>query len=96
MSLHTDEQPRIFKYSFGPIDRGILTTKIKGPRFTDILDIQEQGHRLVMWAIVDTAQLGGEHTLRIYCAYTGDAPPSNEWIYFKTIQSDFDGLARAA
>jgi hypothetical protein len=87
-----DSKPRIFKYSFGYIDRGILTTKIEGPQVLDILDIQEQKYDLVLWAVVDTAYMGAQTTIQIYSAYTGDPPPGNGWSYFKTIQSEVDGL----
>jgi hypothetical protein len=87
-----DSMPRIYKYTFGHLDRGILATKIEGPPVLDILDIQEQGYTLVLWAVVDTAYMGAQTTVQIYSAYTGDPPPGESWSYFKTIQSDFDGL----
>jgi hypothetical protein len=87
-----DSKPRIYKYTFGRLDRGILTTKIEGPPVLDVLDIQEQGHTLVLWAVVDTAYMGAQTTIQLYSAYTGDPPPGKSWSYFKTIQSDFDGL----
>ena len=87
-----DRVPRIFKYSCGHLDRGILTAKVQGPRLEQILDIQEQGDRLVLWATVDVAQMGYQHTIQIYSAYTGDPPAGKSWSYFKTIQSESDGL----
>jgi hypothetical protein len=86
------EQPLIYKYNLGYIDRGILTTKIEGPRLLNVLDIQEQGYDLVLWAEVDTAQMGGQYTIQIYSVWTGDPPPGEGWSYFKTIQSQIDGL----
>lgn len=87
-----DSKPRIYKYTFGHLDRGILSAKIEGPPVLDILDIQEQGSTLVLWAVVDTAYMGAQTTIQLYSAYTGDPPPGKSWSYFKTIQSDFDGL----
>ena len=84
--------PRIYKYVFDNIERGILTAKIEGPPVLDILDIQEQGYTLVLWAVVDTAYMGAQTTIQLYSAYTGDPPAGEGWSYFKTIQSDFDGL----
>ena len=85
-------KPRIFKYTFGHIERGPLSAKINYP-INKILDIQEQGYTLVLWADVDTAWLGYDDNFLIYCAWTGDQPPnSKEWSYFKTIQSEIDGL----
>ena len=84
---------KIYKYTFGPIDRGIFATKIKGPRFLRVLDIQDQGYDFVLWAEVDTAEMGGDYTILLYAAYTGDPPPNpQEWSYFKTIQANLDGL----
>lgn len=86
------EQPRIYKYSFGYIDRGIITTKIEGSKLLNVLDIQEQGYNLVLWAEVDTAQKHDSSTIQIYSAWTGDPPPGEGWSYLKTIQSEVDGL----
>ena len=89
-SVHST--PKIFKYNFGPIDRGILSATIEGPEFVNLVDIQEQGDHLVMWAIVDTVWMGARTTIELYSAYTGDPPPGEGWTYLKTIQSQFDGL----
>lgn len=92
-----NSKPRIYKYIFDNIERGILKTKVEGPPILDILDIQEQyipdnGDTLVLWAVVDTAWMGAQTDVQIYCAYTGDPPPGEGWSYIKTIQSKFDGL----
>ena len=92
-----NSNPRIFKYTFDNIERGILKTKVVGHPILDILDIQEQyipdnGDTLVLWAVVDTAWMGAQTDVELYCAWTGDAPPGTEWTYFKTIQSKIDGL----
>lgn len=89
-SVHS--KPKIFKYNFGRIDRGILSTTIEGPPFVNMVDVQEQGDQLVMWAIVDTAWMGAQTTIQLYSAYTGDPPPGKDWTYVKTIQSQFNGL----
>ena len=89
-SVHS--KPKIFKYNLGPINRGILGTTIEGPEFVNLVDIQEQGNYLVMWAIVDTVWMGARTTVELYSAYTGDPPPGEGWTYLKTIQSQFDGL----
>ena len=89
-SVHS--MPKIFKYDLGHIDRGILSATIEGPAFVNIVDVQEQGDHLVMWAIVDTARMGDQTTIQIYSAYTGDPPPGKDWTYIKTIQSQFDDL----
>ena len=88
----SNSKPRIFKYTFNHINRGILKSETISPPIRDVLDIQEQGDSLVLWAVVDTAWMGYEHTISIYSAYTGDPPPGPEWMYVKTIQSQFDGL----
>jgi hypothetical protein len=88
----SNSKPRIFKYTFGHLDRGILVAKVEGPPIRKILDIQEQVHTLVLWAEVDTAWMGAQTDVELYCAYTGDPPPGNDWSYFKTIQSQTDGL----
>lgn len=85
-------KPRIFKYTFGHLDRGILVAKVEGPPILEILDIQEQGYTLELWAVVDTAWMGAKTDVQLYCAYTGDPPPGEEWSYLKTIQSEVDGL----
>ena len=85
-------KPKIFKYNFGYIDRGILSTTLEGPPFVSMVDVQEQGNKLVMWAVVDTAWMGARTTIELYSAYTGDPPPGEDWAYLKTIQSQFDGL----
>lgn len=85
-------KPRIFKYTFGRINRGILVTKIEGPPLRNILDIQEQNYALVLWAEVDTAWMSAQKDIKLYCAWTGDPPPGDNWTYFKTIQSKTDGL----
>ena len=87
-----DSKPRIYKYSFGYVNRGILKTTIEGPSVLDILDVQEQGDTLVLWAVVDTAQMGAQTTIQLYSAWTGDPPPGHNWFYIKTIQSRSDGL----
>ena len=93
MQQYEITQPRIFKYTFGHIDRGNLVAKVEGPPILNILDIQEQGCTLVLWAEVDTAWMGAQTDVELYCAWTGDAPPdSKKWSYFKTIQSEVDGL----
>ena len=84
---HTE--PRIYKYSFGLIRYGIHVAEINGPALINILDIQEQGNDLVLWAEVDTAQMGARQAVKIFIAYTGDPPPGHDWTYFKTIQSDY-------
>lgn len=89
-SVHS--KPRIFKYNLGYIDRGILATTLEGHPFVSMVDVQEQGNNLVMWAIVDTAWMGARTTIEFYSAYTGDPPPGEGWTYIKTIQSQFDGL----
>ena len=88
----SNSKPRIYKYTFDHLQRGILTTTISGHPLRDILDIQEQGDVLSLWAVVDTSWMGYEHTLKLYCAYTGDPPPGADWFYVKTIQSKYDGL----
>ena len=91
-SKYPGNQPRIFKYTFGHIDHGPLVAKINYP-INKILDIQEQGYTLTLWAEVDTGWLGYDAYFVIYCAWTGDPPPnSKEWSYYKTIQSEVDGL----
>lgn len=90
-SKYPGNQPRIFKYTFGHIDRGQLAAKINYP-INRILDIQEQGYILTLWAEVDAAWLGYDDYFVIYCAWTGDPPPGEGWSYFKTIQSEVDGL----
>lgn len=91
-SKYEGNKPRIFKYTFGHIDRGPLAAKIDYP-INKILDIQEQGYTLVLWAEVDTAWFGYNNDFLIYCAWTGDQPPNNqEWSYLKTIQFEVDGL----
>jgi hypothetical protein len=92
MKQYEISQPRIFKYPFGHIDHGKLVAKVEGPPILNILDIQEQGYILTLWAVVDTAWMGAQTDVEIYCAWTGDAPPDEEWSYFKTIQSEVDGL----
>ena len=92
-----NSKPRIYKYIFDNAGRGILKTKVEGPQVLDILDIQEQyipdqGDTLVLWAVVDTAWMGAQTTIKLYCVYTGDPPPGEGWFYVKTIQSKFDGL----
>lgn len=89
-SVHS--MPKIFKYNLGHIDRGILSTTIEGPPLINMVDVQEQGDNLVMWAIVDTAWMGARTMVQIYSAYTGDPPPGKDWTYIKTIQSKFDDL----
>jgi hypothetical protein len=89
-SVHS--MPKIFKYILGHIDRGILSATIEGPQFINMVDVQEQGDHLVMWAIVDTVRMGSKTTIEIYSAYTGDPPPGKDWTYIKTIQSQFDDL----
>ena len=88
----SNSKPRIFKYTFGHIDRGILVAKVDSHPIRKILDIQEQGYTLVLWAEVDTAWMGVKTDVKLYCAYTGDPPPGEDWSYFKTIQSEVDGL----
>ena len=88
----SNSKPRIFKYTFGHIDRGILVAKVNSHPIRDILDIQEQGSTLVMWAVVDTAWMGAQTDVKLYSAYTGDPPPGPDWFYVKTIQSEYDGL----
>lgn len=80
-------EPKIYKYSFGSLCRGIHVAEINGPALMNILDIQEQGNDLVLWAEVDTAQMGARQAVKIFAAYTGDPPPGHAWTYFKTIQS---------
>jgi hypothetical protein len=90
-SKYPGNQPRIFKYTFGHIDHGQLAAKINYP-INRILDIQEQGYTLTLWAEVDAAWIGYDDYFVIYCAWTGDHPPGEGWSYFKTIQSEVDGL----
>ena len=92
MNINQEFRPRIYKYSFGHIDRGILKCKIEGPKLLDILDIQEQGSGLMLWAEVDIAKKERVCTVEIYSAWTGDPPPGEGWMYVKTIQSQYDGL----
>ena len=87
-----ESKPRIFKYTFGHVARGILKTTIESHPILDILDIQEQGDTLVLWAVVDTAFMGAQTDVQLYCAWTGDPPPGQDWFYVKTIQSKYDGL----
>lgn len=88
----SNSKPRIFKYTFGHIDRGILVAKVDSHPIRKILDIQEQGYTLILWAEVDTAWMGAQTDVELYCAWTGDPPPGKDWSYFKTIQSEVDGL----
>ena len=54
-SKHPGNQTRIFKYTFGHLDRGILVAKVDSYPIRKILDIQEQGYTLVLWAEVGEA-----------------------------------------
>ena len=91
-SKNPDSQTRIFKYTFGHLDRGILVAKVNSYPIRKILDIQEQGYTLSLWAEVDTAWTEAQTDVKLYCAWTGDPPPGKNWSYFKTIQSEVDGL----
>ena len=91
-SKYPDNQTRIFKYTFGHLDRGILVAKVNSYPIRKILDIQEQGYTLSLWAEVDTARTEEQTDVELYCAWTGDPPPGKDWSYFKTIQSEVDGL----
>ena len=91
-SKYPDNQTRIFKYTFGHLDRGILVAKVNSYPIRKILDIQEQRYTLSLWAEVDTAWTETQTDVKLYCAWTGDPPPGKDWSYFKTIQSEVDGL----
>ena len=91
-SKYPDNQTRIFKYTFGHLDRGILVAKVNNYPIRKILDIQEQGYTLSLGAEVDTAWTETQTDVELYCAWTGDPPPGKDWSYFKTIQSEVDGL----
>ena len=91
-SKYPGNQTRIFKYTFGHLDRGILVAKVDSYPIRKILDIQEQGYTLSLWAEVDTAWTETQTDVKLYCAWTGDPPPGKDWSYFKTIQSEVDGL----
>ena len=73
---------RIFKYNFGPLTPGVKTVTVSN-ELVSILDFQEQGDNLVMWATVRNN--AAEKTVTIYVAWTGDVAP--DWQYVKTIQS---------
>ncbi len=88
----SNSKPRIYKYVFGHVTRGILKTTIDSHPVLDILDVQEQGDTLVLWAVVDTSWMGAQTEVSLYLAYTGDPPPGPEWKYIKTIQAKYDGL----
>lgn len=91
-STQPDSKPLIYKYTFGHLDRGILVAKVNSYPIRKILDIQEQGYTLSLWAEVDTAWTETQTDVELYCAWTGDPPPGKDWSYFKTIQSEVDGL----
>ena len=91
-SIQPNSKPRIYKYTFGHLDHGILVAKVEGHPILEILDIQEQGYTLELWAVVDTAYMGAKTDVELYCAWTGDPPPDKNWSYLKTIQSEIDGL----
>lgn len=77
---------RIFKYDFGRLSPGIKTITIDN-EVHHILDIQEQGDHLVMWASVGANIKPQNFTIDV--RWTGEAEPNKT--YFKTIQG-FDGL----
>ena len=77
---------RIYKYDFGRLSPGIKTVTIDN-ELRHILDIQEQGTHLMMWAAVGANIKPQDFTIDV--RWTGDAEPNKT--YFKTIQG-FDGL----
>lgn len=78
--------------SFGHIGQGLFTATINGLVFIDIYHIHECGYNcdLYCWVVVDFTAQDQENTITIYSAYKGDPPPSNEYVYLKTIQSQVD------
>ena len=77
---------RIYKYDLGKLGPGIKTITIDN-ELSHILDIQEQGTHLMMWASVGANIKPQDITIDV--RYTGDTEPNKR--YFKTIQG-FDGL----
>lgn len=75
---------RILKYDFGRLSPGIKTVTIKG-ELHHILDIQDQGDHLVMWASVGHSVKSQDITVDV--RYTGDTEPNKT--YYKTIQDDY-------
>ena len=75
---------RIYKYDFGRISPGIKTVTVYN-ELHRILDIQEQGNCLVMWASVGDDLKPQYFTIDV--RYTGDVEPDKT--YFKTIQDSY-------
>ena len=87
--LHTTPSDvRIFKYHFGPIDRGVFSTTINYGKLVNILSVQEQNNLLVMWASVDVNRPSDNHEIRVKVCWTGDNEPDPyKWIHWETIQT---------
>lgn len=86
------KQNRIYKYPISILAPGTFSIPITGGRLERILDFQEQAGHLVVWAVIDTAQLGYQGSIDIKVCWTGDPEPDpNQYFYWRTIQGS-DGL----
>ncbi len=72
---------RILKYELQYIDDQIINMPLKA----EILDIQQQGYKLVLWALCDETSEMVEVQIRAFC--TGEELPADfDHEYIKTMQ----------